>query len=143
VGAGDGFDLDVEGWRARGALGQDTIEARSDPYGFELGLSAAKPPALHDGIGYISFGPVGDSYYYSRTRLAVAGTLYVDGTPRAVQGQAWMDHQWGDFLVVGGWDWYSLQLDDDTELMLFLTRAPDDAPALQLGTVVAPDGESR
>ena len=104
---------------------------------------AYEPPALHDGIGWISFGPVGDSYYYSRTRLAVEGTLTDADGAHAVRGQAWMDHQWGDFLVVGGWDWYSLQLDDATELMVYLTRGPDGAEALRLGTFVAADGTAR
>ncbi len=143
IGKDDGFDLDVSGWHLQGALGHDAIAADADPYGLDLQLTATKPPALHDGIGWISFGPVGDSYYYSRTRLAVEGALRdADGT-RPVHGQAWMDHQWGDFLVVGGWDWYSLQLDDQTELMLFLTRAPDGSAALRLGTYVAADGAAR
>jgi predicted secreted hydrolase len=51
-----------------------------------------------------------------------------------------MDHQWGNFLVVGGWDWYSLQLDDEADLMLFFTRAPDGTPGLTFGTVVDADG---
>lgn len=143
IGRTDGFDLDVAGWALRGALGADAITAQADPYGLDLRLTATKPPALHDGIGWISFGPVGDSYYYSRTRLAVEGTLTDGDGAHAVRGQGWMDHQWGDFLVVGGWDWYSLQLDDATELMLFLTRAPDSAAALRLGTFVAADGTAR
>ncbi len=143
IGKRDGFDLDVRGWQLRGALGHDAIQARAEEYGLDLELAATKPPALHEGAGYISFGPVGDSYYYSRTRLAVEGALY-DGEGRLpVRGQAWMDHQWGDFLVLGGWDWYSLQLDDGTEVMLFVTRAPDGGPGLTLGTYVEPDGTSR
>jgi predicted secreted hydrolase len=143
IGKRDGFDLDVRGWQLTGALGHDAIQARTEAYGLDLQLTAAKPPALHEGRGYISFGPVGDSYYSSRTRLAVEGALY-DGERRVpVRGQAWMDHQWGDFLVLGGWDWYSLQLDDETEVMLFVTRAPDGGPGLTLGTYVAADGASR
>jgi len=130
IGKQDGIELTVGGWTLRGALGEDTITARGAEYGLDLRLVATKPPVLHGGSGYLSFGPVGDSYYYSRTRLAVEGTLYVEDTAHAVRGQAWMDHQWGDFLVVGGWDWFSVQLDDGTELMLFLTRSPEGMPAL-------------
>src|SRR4051794_38084082 len=72
--------------------------------------------------------------------MAVTGVLQDGATTRAVEGQAWMDHQWGNFLVVGGWDWYSLQLDDETDLMLFFTRAPDGSPGLTFGTLVAADG---
>ena len=143
IGKRDGVDLDVAGWRLQAALGEDAIVARGDEYGFELRLRATKPPVLHGGIGYFSFGPVGDSYYYSRTRMAVEGTLYDGETALPVQGQAWMDHQWGDFLVVGGWDWYSLQLADQTELMLFFTRAPDGTAGLTWGTYVEVDGSTR
>src|SRR5579884_1363453 len=143
IGRQDGFDLDVDGWRLHGALGSDAIEAAADPYGLSLRLTATKPPVLHDGIGYFDYGPVGGSYYYSRTRMAVEGVLQDGDVARPVHGQAWMDHQWGNFLVVGGWDWYSVQLDDQTELMLFLTRAPDGSAALRLGTYVAADGAAR
>ena len=32
-----------------------------------------------------------------------------------------MDHQWGNFLSLGngGWDWYSLQLNNNTEMMIY------------------------
>jgi predicted secreted hydrolase len=140
IGREDGFDLDVAGWRLRGALGADVIEAAADPYGLSLQLAATKPPVLHDGIGYFDYGPVGGSYYYSRTRMAVEGVLQDGDGAQPVHGQAWMDHQWGNFLVVGGWDWYSLQFDDQTELMLFFTRTPDGAPGLTCGTVVDADG---
>ena len=37
-------------------------------FGMELALDAGgPPPALHDGDGYVDFGPAGGSYYYSRT----------------------------------------------------------------------------
>ena len=142
IGSEDAIDLHVAGWRLDGALGRDAIEAASEPYGLSLRLQATKPPVLHDNVGYFDYGPVGGSYYYSRTRMAVEGTLQDGDTARPVRGQAWMDHQWGNFLVVGGWDWYSLQLDDDTELMLFFTRAPDGTPGLTFGTVVAADGSA-
>jgi len=143
IGRLDAVDLDVADWHLTGASGEDRISARTDAYGLDLRLTATKLPVLHDGIGYISFGPVGDSYYYSRTRLAVEGTLFEGESAVPVRGQAWMDHQWGDFLVVGGWDWYSMQLGDQTELMLFLTRTPDERPGLTLGTYVAADGSAR
>ena len=41
-----------------------------------------------------------------------------------VHGVDWMDHQWGNVLTLGrgGRDWYSNQLNKDTELMLYLIR---------------------
>jgi predicted secreted hydrolase len=129
--------IDVQGWRL--SLG-DTITASMDNgSSLSLQLTDEKPPALHHG-GYIDEGPsVGGSYYYSRTRLSASGTL--SGTP--VTGQAWMDHQWGNFIVPssasGGWDWYSLQLDDNSEVMLYVLRGPTDSPVF--GSLIAPDGQ--
>ena len=36
---------------------------------------ALKPPTLHNGNGLITYGLGGFSYYYSRTRMALSGTL--------------------------------------------------------------------
>ena len=55
--------------------------------------------------GFDVFGAGGSSYYYSRTSMAASGTLTIDGTAVAVTGSAWFDHQWGDFIAVGGGGW--------------------------------------
>ena len=62
-----------------------------------------------------------------------------------MSGVAWMDHQWGNFVVgaVGGWDWYSVQLDDRTELMLYVLRAPTGETSAVYGTQVLADGSTR
>ena len=131
--------LNVGGW----TLDNSTIDAAMQPgpgadppFRLRLSLADEKPPVLHHG-GYIDFGAEGGSYYYSRTRLSVSGT--VDETP--VSGQAWMDHQWGNFLVTSDlvWAWYSVQLDDRTELMLYVLR---NRGGLTYGTYVRPDGSS-
>ncbi|MEZ4570376.1 MAG: lipocalin-like domain-containing protein [Thermomicrobiales bacterium] len=56
----------------------------------------------------------GGSYYYSRPGMDLSGTLTVDGEPFEVTG--WMDHQWGDFVLVdgSGWDWFAIEMDDGT-----------------------------
>ena len=67
--------------------------------------------------------------------LAAAGTLVVDGLPVAVTGTAWFDHQWGDFIAVGGggWDWFAVNLDDGTDLTVSLVRGADGADSLVYG----------
>ena len=62
--------------------------------------------------------------------------------PLAVEGTAWFDHQWGDFISVGGggWDWFAVNLDDGTDLTLSLVRAADGSYPLVYGTSVRPDG---
>src|SRR5260370_5342238 len=46
-----------------------------------------------------------------------------------------MDHQWGKLLTVGGgvWVWLSIQLNHDTEMMLYLIR---DATGKTISTYV-------
>ncbi len=140
-------------WTMAGANGSDTLAAAMSPpeaaaagspagVGLRLALSARKPPALHGTNGFIAFGPAGGSYYYSRTRLAATGTLVVDGRTLAVDGTAWFDHQWGDFIAVGGggWDWFAMNLGDGTDLTLSLVRDASGGHPLMYGTSVAPDG---
>ena len=107
-------------------------------FGLDLALAATKPAALHDGDGYIDFGPAGGSYYYSRTAMDAAGTITVGDRTLAVDGSAWFDHQWGDFISVGagGWDWFAVNLDDGTDVTLSLVRAADGSHPLVYGTLV-------
>ncbi len=137
------FPMDVNGWVLDHSGSRDSITADlHSGYSLQLTLEDEKPPALHHG-GYIDLGQMGGSYYYSRTRLRAAGSLVgQDGNTRSVSGVAWMDHQWGNFVIAsrGGWDWYSIQLDDNTELMLYVLRALGDAPGGVYGSRVWPDG---
>jgi len=144
-----GFPLDVNGWRLDRQASSDVIQANMQigsgaepPFGLDLRLTDEKPPALHHG-GYIDYGPAGGSYYYSRTRLNVVGQLSGAGREgEPVSGITWMDHQWGNFVVAsaGGWDWYSLQLDDHTELMLYVLRAATGEATGVYGSQVLADG---
>lgn len=137
------LDLDVDGWSLRGGDGHDQLTAEMDDFALELAVTPRKPPALHHG-GWISFGPAGDSYYYSRTRLGASGRLRAGEQWLNVEGEAWYDHQWGNFVVaaVGGWDWFSVQLDDGTELMLSLLRDAEGASSGVFGTSVDAAGRS-
>jgi predicted secreted hydrolase len=146
------FPIDVDGWTLATIDGGETIEAAMTPgpgvdrpFGVRLHVRDSKPPALHNG-GYIEYGVAGGSYYYSRTRLSVSGTLQTgSGEGQAVSGEAWMDHQWGNFVVSsgGGWDWYSLQLDDRSELMLYVLRGLNGETTGVYGTEVLADGSVR
>jgi predicted secreted hydrolase len=164
-----GFDLVLTGadpsnpamaprppWAMSGMGGDDHLAATFAPdeaaaagtsggLGLDLRLTATKPAALHDHDGWIDFGPAGGSYYYSRSAMTATGTLTVDGRALTVDGSAWFDHQWGDFISVGGggWDWFAVNLDDGTDLTLSLVREADGTYPLIYGTVVAADGSVR
>jgi len=110
-----------------------------------LTLTQSDPFALHGGDGIIPYGPFGESGYYSQTRLDVSGTLIDHGMPVFITGgTAWMDHQWGDFINggegIGGWEWFSIQLDNNMEYMLYFIHDGDFQPAETVGTLVNPDG---
>jgi predicted secreted hydrolase len=164
-----GFDLSLTGldpsdpatfdrpaWAMAGADGIDRLEATMAPdeaatagaaggLALALDLRATKPPALHDTDGWIDFGPAGGSYYYSRTAMDATGRVTLDGRDLHVDGTAWFDHQWGDFISVGGggWDWFAVNLADGTDLTLSLVRDADGSYPLVYGTLVDAAGLTR
>ncbi len=140
----DGFDLDVNGWRMVGGEGDNFLSASMPRYAIDLTLRPRKPAVLHDDDGLISFGPAGDSYYVTRTRLEIQGVIDDHGVQKRVTGVAWFDHQWGNFLVLGGgWDWISAQLTDGSDIMLNTIRDDRGITQLAYGTYVGPDGSVR
>ncbi len=142
-------------WRMSGGSGADRItagaagaEVEGDPvraFGLDLQLAERKSPVLHDLDGYIDFGPAGGSYYYSRTAMDATGSVTLGDRSLTVTGDAWFDHQWGDFISVGagGWDWFALNLDDGTDITLSLVRAADGSYPLVYGTMAGGSGETR
>ncbi|MPZ14051.1 MAG: hypothetical protein GEU73_06440 [Chloroflexi bacterium] len=137
------LDIAVGEWTLAGEGGHDRISAAMNDYALDLSLIPEKPATLHHG-GLISYGPAGDSYYYSRTRMAATGTMRVGDRWHQVAGQVWFDHQWGNFIVspLGGWDWYSVQLDDGHDLMLSVLRGTDGQRSGAFGTLVKPNGRA-
>ena len=77
--------------------------------------------------------------------MTASGSLELDGTTLDVEGSAWFDHQWGDFIAVGGggWDWFAVNLDDGTDLSLSLVRDADGSYPLIYGTLVDAAGVTR
>jgi predicted secreted hydrolase len=130
------------GWPLRLRAGEGDV-------GVDLTLSAGKPPVLQGerGLSRKSAEPGNASYYYSLTRMPVAGAVRVDGRALAVEGLAWMDREWSTSALSPdqvGWDWFALQLADGRELMLYRLRRRDGgiSPESQ-GTLVAADGAAR
>ena len=64
----------------------------------------------------------------------------------AVTGTAWMDHEWFTHQLdpdQRGWDWFSIQLENGTELMLFQLRRTDGSiDPFSSGTYIARDGRA-
>ncbi len=113
-----------------------------------LRLASTKPPALQGEQGFSQKGrEVGNaSYYYSFTRMATTGTIQLDGVQYTVAGASWMDREFGTSALEAGaqgWDWFSLQLDNQFELMLFQIRHADPALVQYEAMLIAPDGSTR
>ncbi len=109
---------------------------------------AVKPPVLHGAGGVSRKGPGTDEYsrYVSITRLTAAGTMRGASAEIPLSGTAWFDHEWGPGVLpagAAGWDWFALQLDDGSDLMLYRMRA-DGRPgdAVFLGNVRSRDGRA-
>ncbi|HEX6884497.1 MAG TPA: lipocalin-like domain-containing protein [Planctomycetota bacterium] len=152
------LDVRLEDWSLHrappGALSSSetlALEAGDPARGFaySLRLTPEKPLVLHGERGYSRKGadPGNASAYASWTRLAVTGTLRLDGTERTVRGSAWYDHEFGSTVLADGavgWDWFSLQLADGRDLMAFHLRdAAGNALAPSAGTLVESDGSAR
>src|SRR2546428_9234870 len=119
-----GFNVSIGDWSIQGVNGRDQLSAQMTGYAMRLSLRGLKPPALHNGNGLITYGLGGFSYYYSRTRMSLSGTLVDHNQPLQVTGEAWMDHQWGNFLSFsgGGWERLSIPPNNETQMMLYLIR---------------------
>jgi predicted secreted hydrolase len=117
--------------------------------GRELDLSVIpeKAPVIEgeDGISRKAAGEGHASCYYSCTRMRTEGTLTLPGAaPLAVRGETWFDHEWATNQLApdeAGWDWFSLQLNDGSELMLYRMRLKNGkADPASSGTFVRKDG---
>jgi predicted secreted hydrolase len=83
----------------------------------DLVMRSKKKPMLEGGKGFITVRGR-ESFYYSLTDLATAGTVRADDKWIPVSGRSWMDHQWADVAYAKDkWTWFSLQLDNGTDIM--------------------------
>ena len=120
-------------WRIEGLAGKDSLD---------LVLRTRKLPAVHgeNGISVKATGADYASHYYSMTRLEAVGRI----NGQHATGQAWMDHEFGSSQLresQQGWDWFSVQLDNDSELMLYQIRRTDGSPDVtSSGSLIGSDG---
>jgi predicted secreted hydrolase len=125
------------------------LQAAAGEFSLDLTVTPEKPPVVHGehGVSRKGGAPPQASHYYSFPRLATAGALTVDGERFTVQGTSWMDHEFGSGDLgddLAGWDWFSVQLTNKTELMLYRLRRSDGTVApVSSGTAILPDGRTR
>jgi predicted secreted hydrolase len=129
----------------------DKVVLRADApgYAIHLLLNSLKPAVIHgkNGVSQKASCKGCASHYYSMTRLETEGYIYVDNKSSKVSGLTWMDHEFGSNQLTKeqvGWDWYSVQLKNNVEVMLYLLRdAHGGIDPNSSGTIVYPNGKSR
>ena len=133
-------------WQARwdSGSGAQTVTAVAEGIHFDLRLTPRKPPVINgeNGVSQKSEGAGSASYYVSFPLLAAEGTV----NNVAVSGLSWMDHEWFTSQLAAnqvGWDWFSIQLNNDTELMLAQLRRTDGTvDPYSAGTFIGRDGHA-
>ena len=95
-----------------------------DSAAIDFVLEPVKPAVAHGDRGITPKGQGMANYYFSYTRMSVSGNLTIGDRTFPVTGMAWFDHEFGYMgnLHVAGWDWFSLQLEDETEIMIYAIR---------------------
>jgi len=127
--------------------------AKDPAFGLDLSLNLnladLKGPVLQGDRGYSQKGPEpgNASIYYSLPRIDTRGEITLGGKIFAVSGLSWMDHEFSTSALgpeLAGWDWFSLQLSDGSEVMLYaLRRADGSRDPFSSGTLIAADSSTR
>jgi predicted secreted hydrolase len=147
--ATDRYRVWNDDWSVEGRDKIHVIEAKDRIASLTLKLTSLKPPVLHgnNGLSQKAEGEGRASYYYSLTRLMTEGELTVGGKTERVRGLSWMDHEFGSNQLAenqAGWDWFSIQLNDSTELMLYIMRRKDGTvDPYSSGTAIVSDDRTR
>ena len=99
-------------------------------YSLDLTVTPQKQPVIQgtNGVSQKAEGAGHASHYISFTRMKSTGTVELNGKQYTVDGDTWMDHEFFSDSMNGdevGWDWLSVQLEDNTELMLYRLRHRD------------------
>lgn len=137
-------------WVAKlGTGAHQELQAIAPDFSIQLTLDTNKPPVIHgvNGISQKGAGVGRASHYVSFTRLLAKGAVTVDGKRFEItEGTAWMDHEFFTHRLDDdqtGWDWFALQFDDGSDLMLERLRRKDGSPdPFASGTYVDAQGKA-
>jgi predicted secreted hydrolase len=133
-----------------GTAGNLHVKASDEYKAVDLVLVPAKPFILNGENGYSrksEESPLIASLYFSCPRLTTSGNIKIGDRVFRVKGESWFDREIssrGLSQKQAGWDWFSIQLDDNREIMLYLLRKKDGSTdRYSSGTVIYPDGKYR
>ena len=114
-------------WEVAWRGDEQVLQAIDERFALRFTVRSTKPPVIHgeNGVSQKAEGAGHASHYISLTRLNTSGEIEMGGRRFRVAGTAWMDHEFFTHQLEAdqaGWDWMSIQLQDNTELMLFHIR---------------------
>jgi predicted secreted hydrolase len=140
----------IDNWSCE-RTGDHSFRLRAADTGVTLDLLLESPraPVIHgnNGISQKAEGAGRASHYYSLTRMETKGSIEIDGRQHLLKGETWFDHEWATNQLAAnqtGWDWFSLQLEDGSDLMLFQIRTKEGGrDPYSSGTLVSQSGESQ
>lgn len=146
--SGDPFHVWLENWDVSQTEAETwELNARTEHTALNLTLNLLKPMILNgkDGFSQKGSGKGDASYYFSNTRLASNGTLRIAGEEFVVSGDSWLDKEWSTSVLSReqvGWDWFSMQLNDRQEIMLFQIRESSGGISeYSSGSFIDPQGQ--
>ena len=125
------------------------LQAQEGEVGYDLKLTPAKPMVIHgkDGVSRKGDAPGNASHYFSYTRMQTEGRVTLKGTTYKVKGTSWMDREFSSSPLNRpqiGWDWFSVQLDNGAELMLYqIRRQGGGIEKKSSGTWVPEEGKAK
>lgn len=122
------------------------IIAKEKNIELDLDLKIVKPFVFQgdEGLSQKGKGIGNASYYYSATRISTKGKIKINKNKYIVSGNSWLDREWSTSALSQnqeGWDWFSIQLDDFSEIMIYnLRQKSGQKDPLSKGVIVFENG---
>jgi predicted secreted hydrolase len=125
------------------------LKAESGDIALNLNLENSQTPVIH-GVPGENINRKGNcsscaSHYYSLTNLKTEGQITINSEVYNVIGKSWMDHEFGSNQLQNnqvGWDWFSLQFNDGSALMLYQLREKNNKiSSFSNGTYISREGK--
>lgn len=129
--------------------GKVRLQAKAENVALDLVVSQTLSPILQGdrGLSVKGYELGNASYYYSLVQQPTKGTLTANNKSYIVNGITWKDHEYSTSALTAGtvgWDWFSMQFDNGSALMLYLLRREDGTlESTSAGTFIAADGTTQ
>jgi predicted secreted hydrolase len=143
----DGFDAWIDDWRWQSSsdrLFPSTLTFNVSGHEVKMHLNSTANWVLNGDEGFSQKSAQGQaSHYYSQPKISISGMIKSNGSSTNLTGSAWLDREWSSQALAPnqkGWDWFSLHLDDGSQLMVYQLRHESRDHWIS-GSLIDPSGE--